>query len=90
MDQVLQTVSDNASVAHYVEGCKWMQNLNIPAMRTDNSEIANFVIEALKLAARKCSEGLVVCEVDGRTLDTKSQKQFQVVTGELAEMLETG
>jgi hypothetical protein len=87
MDQVLEIVKNDPTVAYRVEQSKWMQHLGIPSMIKDETELADTVLTALKTAAQRCSEGQIAAQVNGRVLDDVSQRQFREATGELLTML---
>jgi hypothetical protein len=87
MDHVLDALASDPTVAHRVEGCKWMQILSFPLLRSDDAALAERVLTALETVANKCADGTLSCKVDGRILDDDSQQQFREATHELVVML---
>ena len=89
MDQVIKLASKDPTAAHFVETCKWMQHLSIPLLREEREELVESVLSALRLAAKQCSEGQVICKVNERPLDDESQKLFRLATLDLVVKLDS-
>jgi hypothetical protein len=87
IDHVLDAFSTDAVVANRVERCKWMQMLSFPLLRSEDEVIAEKVLSTLDTVARKCTDGVLTCKVDGRLLDEASQQQFRESARELVDLL---
>jgi hypothetical protein len=89
MDHVLDALKDSPEIAHRAEGSKWMQMLSFDILSEEDSLVADKILDACRVVAKKCSDGELLCKVDDKVLDTESQKQFQEAMQELVALLET-
>jgi len=87
MDNVIDALAKEPDVARRVEGCKWMQHLSFPLLREEDPKLAEKVFIALKSVAERCASGDVVCKMDGKPLDSISQKQFRESMNDLVGIL---
>jgi hypothetical protein len=88
MDHLIDALANDTDAARRVEGCKWMQILSIPLLRKDDPKLADRILAKLKDVSAIGASGALVCKVEGRVLDSASQKMFRDTIKVLSDMLE--
>lgn len=86
MDRLIEALADDPA-AREAEQCRWLQSMDLPALRADNLAVAAKVVFTLKAVANRCASGELPCSVDGRPLDDGAQQQFKESAGQLAAAL---
>jgi hypothetical protein len=87
MDHLIDAFAAKPNVARCMEECKWMQCLSFPLLREEDSEIVEEVFAVLKSVAERCAVGELAPAVEGKPLDSVSQKQFRELMNDLVSML---
>jgi hypothetical protein len=89
LDHVLNNLCEFPEAARMVEQCKWMQNMTFRFLEEDDPVSAGRVRNVLRKTAHEVTQGKHACQVDGRTLDDESQRQFVEAISRLLAMMDS-
>ncbi len=89
LDHVISNLTEFPEAAGMVTQCKWMQSMLLAMLDDDDPLSARRIRDSLRKTAHEVTKWQRPCQVDGRTLDDQSQKQFVEAIAELLVMLES-
>ncbi len=89
MDHLIQRFESDESTKARLLQSKWMQNLHVPDLVNDHPNVSSEIIDALFSVAHDAAEGTLLCSVEGRVLDSDSQKMFSEAAQELLGYIRT-